>query len=107
MQLGTADLTLTVAAQTVLAPGSSAQWLITKATITNLDTVQRTVTVYRVPSGGTAGSTNIIVNALPIQAGETEALPLSAQPLLGGQTLQATTDLDNMVNINVGYEIVT
>lgn len=105
--LGTADLSLTIAEQTALAPGGSEQWVVTKATANNQDASPQTVTLYRVPPGGAIDPTNIIVDAFPILAGETLALPLSAQAVLGGQTLQGKASVDNLVNLNITYEVVS
>ena len=105
--LGTADLTLTIAVQTALAPPWGNQWLITKATATNSDSVARTVTVYRVPATGTAAAGNIVVEPMTLQPSETVALPLSAQALVNGATLQASASADNVVNLNITYQVVT
>lgn len=105
MALGTADVQLTIAVQTVLAPLGTDQWLIVKATITNEDIVQQTVTVNRVTSGGTLGPTNTVVNAYPIQPNETLALPLSGHAVVQGGTLQAAASVDAKVNLSVTYEI--
>lgn len=104
--LGATDLSLTIAVQTVLNPGS-AQWLITKATVTNTDSAARTVTVYRVASAGTAGTGNIIIEPVTLQAGETQALPLSGHAIVNAGTLQALASADNVVNMSVTYQVVT
>jgi hypothetical protein len=107
MQLGTADLVLTIAVQTALASSGSGQFLITKATVGNQDSVARTVSIYRVPFGGTHGAANLLIPPLSIPAGETVALPLSAQAVVGGATLQALASADNVVSLNLTYETVT
>lgn len=107
MQLGTSDLVLTIAVQTALAPPGLDQWLILKASATNTDSVARTVTVYRVPVTGTPGASNILgADALSLAAGETVALPLSGQAIVNGATLQALASADNVVNLNITYEVV-
>lgn len=104
--LGTEDLVLTIAVQTALNPGASAQWLLTKVTATNYDIADRKVTVYRVPSGGTNANTNAIAYQFPVPVGETVSIPLSAQALVNGATLQALCDADSVVNLSITYEVV-
>jgi hypothetical protein len=48
--------------------------------------------VYAVPSGGTAGLGNIIVNGLPIPAGETVSFDQEKMVLGTGDIIVATTD---------------
>jgi hypothetical protein len=104
MQFGTSDVTL-VGTLPVLTPGLG-QWLIVKATANNADTVARTVTVYRVPNGGTAGAGNILAQPISLAAGATVTLPLSGQALINGASLQAVASADHVVNLNLTYEIV-
>ncbi len=103
--LANSDASLLIAGNSIMAPGLNAQWMILKATANNQDSVARTVTVYRIPAGGSAGVTNIVVDALSLDAGETRALPLSGQTVVNGQVLWATASADNVINLNVGYVI--
>ncbi len=61
---------LTNAAATYYTAPANTKVVLKKLTFTNTDTVARTVTVYLVPSGGTAGVTNILVSARAIAAGD-------------------------------------
>jgi hypothetical protein len=61
------------------------------------------VTLYRVPSGGTAGTTNILLGTYPVGAGETAVLPISGQAVTGGATLQALASSASLVNLNVSW----
>jgi hypothetical protein len=100
------DINLTVAVQTVLAPAALAQMTIIKATAINLDTVPHSITVYRVPNGGSPGSGGTtMLDAFPIGAGDTVTLPLSGQTVVNQQTLQAACDLDDKVNINISFAV--
>ncbi len=49
---------------------SNTKTIIDKFTATNTDASARTLSVYFVPSGGAAGSSNLIINAMNIPIGE-------------------------------------
>lgn len=51
--------------------GSNIKTRIDKATITNVNAAARTVTIYVVPSGGSAGDSTMIVKARSIAPSET------------------------------------
>lgn len=59
--------------------------------------------LYAVPNGGTANSTTIIVNGLPIPAGETVSLDQEKLVLANGDTLQAKTDSLSNLTVTVSY----
>jgi hypothetical protein len=48
--------------------------------------------LYAVPSGGTAGTGNIIVNGLPVPAGETVSFDQEKMVLANGDFIVAKTD---------------
>lgn len=63
---------------------------IDKLTITNPTGTARTVTIYLVPSGGTAGDSNTLTSAKTVAAGETWNCPdVVGHVLEDGGTLQA------------------
>ena len=70
-QLGQAVLAVSTS---ILYTATNVRATITKATAYNTDASARTVTVYIVPSGGTAGDSNCIIEELSIAAGGTEIL---------------------------------
>lgn len=75
--------------------------VIKKLTFTNNDTVARTVTVYLVPSGGTAGVTNILVAARAVAAGDTfDCTEALGQTMLAGGFISAFADSASKVTIN-------
>lgn len=81
--------------------GTAAQkTVITRARATNSDTATAyTLTVYRVASGGSAGTTNILVNARPIAPGATDLLPeLNGMVLAAGDTIQALASTTAKLN---------
>ena len=74
--------------------------LVKKLTFTNNDTSARSVTLYLVPSGGTAGVTNLLTKAQSIVAGGVyEAFEASGHVLMPGDTIQALADTGAMVTI--------
>jgi hypothetical protein len=97
------DGQLATTAGTVITTGSADQALILKASAYNADTVSHTVTLYRVPSGGTAGATNILLGAYPLGAGETVVLPISGQAIIGGASLQALASAASEVNLSLSW----
>jgi hypothetical protein len=60
--------------------------------------------VYAVPSGGTAGASNIIVNGLPVPAGETVSFDQEKMVLGTGDSLVAKTD--SLSNITATVSIL-
>lgn len=65
---------------------------------TNTDTVARAITAYGVPSAGTAGATNIFMNAESLAANAHVDVDV---PILGaGGTIQAFADVANKVTIS-------
>jgi len=81
---------------------------ITKLTFTNNDASAHTVTVYLVPSAGTAGVTNILTKAAPIAAGAVyEAFEAEGHVITAGDTLQALADAGAFVTVQCsGIEVV-
>ena len=94
------------AGTTILTTGADTQ-LILKATINNQDASSRTVTVYRVPNGGTAGAANEIIAPLTVIAGDTVALPLSGQSVQNGQSLQMVASATATLYTNITWMAVT
>lgn len=65
----------------------------TSAYVTATPTLNQSLLyVYAVPSGGTAGNNTLIVNGLPIPAGETVSFDQEKLVLSNGDTLVAKTD---------------
>jgi hypothetical protein len=101
------DSTLTNSAASLLSSSISSSLIITRVTITNTDTVSHGVTLYRVQSGGSAATSNIIIgpNNYPglIAAGESLALPLTGHNFVSGQSLYGMADTSGFVNISISY----
>ena len=102
-----ADVSLTNTAVVLLSSSISNSLTFTRVTITNTDTVAHNVTLYRVPSGGSPGTGNIIVapGNFPgnIAAGETLAIPLTGHSLVSGQSLYGKANTSSVVNLSISY----
>jgi hypothetical protein len=84
---------------------------ITASTIGNMsfsnnDTVPVTFTAYNVPSGGTAGVTNVVVPPFTLSAGQNYVPPqLIGLSIAAGASIQASATVASMVNAQGGaYE---
>lgn len=98
--------TLTAAAATyVTCPAN--QYLTTKkVTVTNTSASSVTFSLYKVPSGGTAGTGNLLISGLVIPAnsvngGVKEIYEAENQILQAGDTLQALAGTASVLNLNV------
>jgi hypothetical protein len=92
---------LTGSAAAYYTAGANLKRAIIKAvSFTNIDTVPQTVTVHLVPSAGTATTTNMLISARSLNAGETwQCTELENKVLAGGGTLQALASTASKVNI--------
>lgn len=81
---------LTTSAATYYTTPLATSTLIKKVTFTNTSASTVTVTMYLVPSAGTAGAANTIISAVPISANNTyEAYPAENMVLATGDFVQA------------------
>jgi len=78
------DAAYASSSQTTQYTATNVVTIIDAFTVTNVDTVTRTISVNLVPFGGSAAATNLVVKTKSILAGQTE-------PLLGivGHMLEA------------------
>lgn len=87
-----AQLTTSAAAY-YTTPGGGTVATINNLSLTNTTATAATVTVHRVPSGGTPTAANMIVSAYSIPAGKTYCPPQAqGLHLSTGMTLQALSD---------------
>ena len=107
LSVSNVDAQLTNSAASVLAAGISRQLLLLKATVCNTDVAARTVNIWRVPSAGSPGGTNLLVDALSVPAGQTLPLPLSGQTLVNGQSLYADASVSAAVNLSLSYATIS
>lgn len=91
---------LTASAVAIVTGVASMKTVITKARFANLDTATAfTFTVYRVASGGSAGTSNIIINARSIAPNCTDLAPeLAGMTLDPGDTIQALASTTLKIN---------
>lgn len=68
---------------------SSGNNAITTVIICNTEITDRTLTLYAVPSGSSAGTTSMIVNTLTVPAGETVSFDQEKMVLANGDALIA------------------
>jgi hypothetical protein len=73
---------------------------------TNPISNQSLVSIYAVPSGSTATTGTMIINALPIPAGETVTLDQEKIVLSNGDSIIAKTDSLNNITVTVSYLVV-
>ena len=76
---------------TTLVSGSGNR-AITTVIVCNTGTVDRELTMYAVPSGGSVGTTSMIVNALSVPAGDTVSFDQEKMVLGTGDNLVASAD---------------
>ena len=98
---------LTASVATYYTCGTNTTAVIQSASVVNTSANARTVTVYRVPSGGTAAASNMLISAFSLGPGEAYTCPELLGKVLGaGDTIQALADSTTAVSIQVsGVEI--
>lgn len=81
--------------------GANKKARVLNLTVCNSTGSARTYTIHRVPSGGTASATNMVISARPIAAGETQLVrELIGKVLAAGDTIQALADSASAVSID-------
>lgn len=95
--LGSAQLTTTTAPVLTVAAGLHA--VIKSATFTNITGSAATITVYRVPSGGSPGSDNALLLSFSIAANTTYIARELQNVVLGaGDSIQAKASAGTAIN---------
>lgn len=97
----TAQLTNTAAS--VLMGGTNDQFTLLKVNATNTDTTARTVSLWLIPNAGSAGNSNILVDAQVVQPAETVTMPLSGFVVGNGNSLFASADVTLKVTLAISY----
>lgn len=73
--------------------------IVKQAVFTNTDTANRTITVYVVRSGGSAGATDILIDAQVLSPGQAYPAPELANLVLNaGDAVYALADVASKVN---------
>jgi hypothetical protein len=99
---------LTTSAASYYTSPANTTTIVKKCTVTNTSAGALTVTIYLVPSGGSAGATNTVTSAKSIAAGATyEAYECENHVLLAGDTLQALASAASSLTLKAsGIQIV-
>lgn len=99
---------LTTSAATYYTAPANTTTIIKKVTITNTSSGAVTVTIYLVPSGGSAGAANTITSAKSIAAGATyEAYEVENQVLMTSDSIQALASAATSLTLQAsGIEVV-
>ena len=82
---------------------SSGDSATTSIFLMNDNAASRTVQVYLVPNGGTAGVTNQIIKDLAIDGADTYILQNEKIVLANGDTIQVTANATNSIYATVSY----
>lgn len=106
-----ANLSLTSSAQTLLSVPADKTFVITTVIFTNTavpdpadDTAgETTLTAHLVESGGSVGSVNMVINALPISAGETFVMDTEKLVLEAGDSMQVLSGSPNNLVATLSY----
>src|ERR1039457_83003 len=102
------SVVLTTSAVTEYTAPVATRSIIKKVTVTNTSGTAATVTVYLVPSAGTAGAANINVSAQTIGAGQTvELYTVENHTLETGDFISALAGTGAVLNLMVsGIEVL-
>ena len=93
---------LSVSATDVVdAVTQNTQTVIRTASFMNTGTSVRTITVYVVASGGSAGTTNILTTKTIAAGRSWNCIELQGVVLTGGMKAQAAVDAGTDVNVNI------
>jgi hypothetical protein len=93
---------LAAAAAAIYTVPANGQSVVKSAVFTNIDTVTRTITVHRVPSGGSVTTANMMVSAYRLSPGQDyTARALTNLVLNAGDAIHAFADSANKVNVTV------
>jgi hypothetical protein len=99
---------LTTAAATYYASPTNTTTVVRAMQLVNTSANAAKVTVYLVPSGGTAGAANTIISNLALAAGETYNCPEAINAVLeAGDTIQALSDTNAAISMQAsGIQVV-
>ncbi len=101
---------LTASAVAMYTQGANSLGQVIRATVYNTDTVARQITVYRVPSGGSAATANIILSGAGGRVMPGQELILNAlagMVLNAGDAIYALADVTSVVNFFMSGQVST
>ena len=96
----TTQLTTTPVA--LVTAGANESCVITSVIAMNIDTTSRFVTLYQVPSAGSATTSNQMT-VQTVFRGQSVTVPVGAVVLAAGAALYAEADANTAVNLSVNY----
>lgn len=93
---------LSNAAASIYTCPSNQQASVKRAVFTNRDTSAHTITVHRVPSGGSVQNSNMIISARRLTPGESYVAPeLASMVLNAGDAIYAFADANTSVTVTM------
>ena len=99
---------LGVAASTLYTCPTNTRVRVVAATAVNDTTSAETFTLYRVPSGGTAGASNLIINAQSLGSQESYTCPeIIGHILEAGDTIQGLAGTANQITVHISGILVS
>jgi hypothetical protein len=93
---------LTTTAVALVTAGANESCVITSVVAMNIDTTSRFVTLYQVPSAGSATTANQMT-VQTVFRGQSVTVPVGAVVLANGAALYAKADANTAVNLSVNY----
>ena len=104
-----ANLSLTSSAQTLLSVPADKTYVITTVIFTNTanadpadDTAgETTLTAHLIESGGSLGPSNMVINALPISAGETFVMDTEKLVLEAGDSIKTSASANTTLKLTL------
>lgn len=98
----------TTAGVAVYTVPSNQSFKVLAMTVVNDAASARTVTVYRLPSGGTAGATNIVVKARNLDVSESAIIyEMIGQVIEAGGVLTVAASADSSITVHVSGLLLT
>lgn len=95
---------LTTSAVAYVTAGANEVAILSRVTVYNSDTTARTVSWYRVPSGGSATSSTLM-GVLSVSANGIENLPLPGAIFDNGDALYVKADAGSVVNFDASWTV--
>lgn len=93
---------LTATPVALVTAGANESCVITSVIAMNTDTTTRYVTLYQVPSAGSASATNQMT-VQTVFRGQSTTVPVGAVVVSNGAALYAEADVTSVVNLSVNY----
>jgi hypothetical protein len=99
---GAVSASISTTAAAVVTAGANEAVLITTIIAYNADTQARLLTLYQVPSAGSAGASTLFLKQT-VYAGQSATIPVGALIVSNGASLQAQCDANSVLNLSVNF----